>query len=146
MILWCNITLNKRMQNTSIAIIVLQIHTVYNRVRQRLFGFSSGQLGRTSGHERWAHFLKILLSRNKLITQALHLSFSRYILLQNTFNVKPIITTGMKKSWEMVVLVIIFTDFCVVFLDFVLLFYIFHLFINSAFRLICSLPLSISYH
>jgi hypothetical protein len=52
--------------------------TVYNRVRQQLFGFNSGQLGRTSGHERWAHFLKILLSRNELITQALHLSFSRY--------------------------------------------------------------------
>ena len=50
---------------------------------------------------------------------------------QNTFNVKPIITTGMKKSWEMVVLVIIFTDFCVVFLDFVFLFDIFHLFIDS---------------
>jgi hypothetical protein len=46
---------------------------------------------------------------------------------------------GMKKSWEMVVLVIIFTDFCVVFLDFVFLFDIFHLFIDSAFRLICSL-------
>jgi hypothetical protein len=51
------------------------------------------------------------------------------------------IINGMKKSWEMVVLVIIFTDFCVVFLDFVLLFDIFHLFIDSAFRLICSLPL-----
>jgi hypothetical protein len=44
----------------------------------------------------------------------------------------------MKKSWEMVVLVIIFTDFGVVFLDFVLLFDIFHLFIDFAFRLICS--------
>ena len=109
------------------------LNTVYNRVRQRLFGFTSGQLGWTSGHERWAHFLKILLSRNELITQALHLSFS-------------IITNGMKKSWKMVVLVIIFTDFCVVFLDFVLLFDIFHLFIDSAFRLICSLPLSLSYH
>ena len=43
----------------------------------------------------------------------------------------------------MVVLVIIFTDFCVVFLDFVFLFDIFHLFIDSAFRLICSLPLSL---
>ena len=42
MILWCNITLNERMQNTNSAIIVLQIHTVYNRVRQRLFGFTSG--------------------------------------------------------------------------------------------------------
>jgi hypothetical protein len=44
------------------------------------------------------------------------------------------------------VLVIIFTDFCMVFLDFVLLFDIFHLFIDSAFRLICSLLLSLSYH
>jgi hypothetical protein len=53
---------------------------------------------------------------------------------------------GMKKSWEMVVLVIIFTDFCVVFLDFVLLFDIFLLFIDSAFRLIyvTILPLTIS--
>ena len=93
--------------------ILYKKHTVYNRVRQRLFGFTSGWLGWTSGHERWAHFLKILLSRNELITQALHLSFS-------------IITNGMKKSWKMVVLVIIFTDFCVVFLDFVLLFDIFH--------------------
>jgi hypothetical protein len=67
-------------------------------------------------------------------------------LHQNTFNVKPIITNGMKKSWEMVVLVIIFTDFGVVFLDFVLLIDIFHLFIDFAFRLICSLPLSLSYH
>jgi hypothetical protein len=49
----------------------------------------------------------------------------------------------MKKSWEMVVLAIIFTYFCVVFLDFVLLFDIFHLFIDSAFRLICSLALTI---
>jgi hypothetical protein len=40
----------------------------------------------------------------------------------------------------------IFTDFGVVFLDFVLLFDIFHLIIDSAFRLICSLPLSLSYH
>jgi hypothetical protein len=49
------------------------------------------------------HFLKMLSSRNKLITQALHLSFSIDIVLrQNTFNVKLIITNGMKKSWEMV--------------------------------------------
>ena len=51
-----------------------------------------------------------------------------------------------EKTWEMVLLVIIFTDFCVVFLYFVFLFDIFHLFIDSAFRLICSLPLSLSYH
>jgi hypothetical protein len=38
-------------------------------------------------------------------------------------------------------LVIIFTDFCVVFLDFVFLFDIFHLFIDSAFRL--SLVISV---
>ena len=44
------------------------------------------------------------------------------------------------------VLVIIFTDFCCVFLDFVLLFDIFLLFIDSAFRLIyvTILPLTIS--
>ena len=46
-------------------------------------------------------------------------------------------------------LVIIFTDICVVFLDFVLLFDIFHLFIDSAFRFymfptfITILPLTI---
>ena len=73
--------------------------------------------------------------------------FLDIVLRQNTFNVKPIITNGIiKKTWEMVVLVIIFTEFCVVFLDFVLLFDIFHLFIDSAFRLICSLPVSLSYH
>ena len=120
--------------------------TVYNRVRQRLFGFTSGQLGRTSGHERWAHFLKILLSRNELITQALHLSFSRYSFASKHIQCQAHYYKWYEKTWEMVVLVIIFTDFCVVFLDFVFLFDIFHLFIDSAFRLICSLPLSLSYH
>ena len=42
------------------------------------YTFYRPPLGWTSGHERWAHVLKILLSRNELITQALHLSFSRY--------------------------------------------------------------------
>jgi hypothetical protein len=79
--------------------ILFYLEYIHNRVWQRLFGFTSGWLGRTSGDERWSHFLTILLSRNELIAQALHLSFSRYSFASKhiQFNVKPIITNGMKK-------------------------------------------------
>ena len=64
-------------------------------------------------------------------TITLHLSFSRYSFASKHIQCLAHYYKWYEKTWEMVVLVIIFTDFCVVFLDFVFLFDIFHLFIDS---------------